>query len=383
MLEWIFWILLLLGVYPYVLYPVAVRALGHILHRKVDAADDFLPRVTVLTAAFNEAAHIEATVRNKLQQDYPAELLDIIVVSDESSDGTDEIVRRIAAEDPRVRLIRQVPRQGKTSGLNLAMPEARGEIVVFADANSIYRPDTLRRLLRNFADPRVGYVTGKMVYVNPDGSLVGDGCSAFMRYENALRAAETQVGSVVGVDGGVDAVRRVLYKPMRADQLPDFVLPLTVVEQGYRVVFEPEANLTEDTLTTEGSEYRMRVRVALRALWALWDKRALLNPFRFGLFAWQLWSHKVLRYLSFLPLAGAMAINWLLLSTGHIYVLAAAGQIVFLLFTAAALIGPRAVGQSSLGRYCFYFALLNWASAVAFTRFLRGQKQVLWQPRVG
>jgi hypothetical protein len=149
------------------------------------------------------------------------------------------------------------------------------------------------------------------------------------------------------------------------------------------VVFEPEANLTEDTLTTEGSEYRMRVRVALRALWALRDKRALLNPFRFGLFAWQLWSHKVLRYLSFLPLAGAMAINWLLLSQGHIYVLAVAGQIVFLLFTAAALIGPRAIGQSSLGRYCFYFALLNWASAVAFTRFLRGQKQVLWQPRVG
>lgn len=383
MLEWIFWILLLLGVYPYVLYPIVVKALGRFLHRRVNAADDFLPRVTVLTAAFNEAAHIEATVRNKLQQDYPAELIDIIVVSDESSDGTDEIVRRIAAEHPRVRLIRQVPRQGKTSGLNLAMLEARGDIVVFADANSIYRPDTLRRLLRNFADPKVGYVTGKMVYVNPDGSLVGDGCSAFMRYENALRAAETQVGSVVGVDGGVDAVRRVLYKPMRADQLPDFVLPLTVVEQGYRVVFEPEANLTEDTLTTEGSEYRMRVRVALRALWALWDKRALLNPFRFGLFAWQLWSHKVLRYLSFLPLAGAMAINWLLLSAGPVYVLAIAGQIVFLLFTAAALIGPRALGQSSLGRYCFYFALLNWASAVAFTRFLRGQKQVLWQPRTG
>jgi hypothetical protein len=204
-----------------------------------------------------------------------------------------------------------------------------------------------------------------------------------MRYENALRAAETQVGSVVGVDGGVDAVRRVLYKPMRADQLPDFVLPLTVVEQGYRVVFEPEANLTEDTLTTEGSEYRMRVRVALRALWALWDKRALLNPFRFGLFAWQLWSHKVLRYLSFVPLAGAMALNWFLLDAGPIYIAAIGGQIAFATLVVTALVGPKAIGQSALGRYCFYFALLNWASAVALTRFVRGQKQVLWQPRVG
>ncbi len=383
MLEWIFWILLLLGVYPYVLYPIIVNALGKLLRRRVATSDNYLPRVTVVTAAFNEAAHIEATIRNKLQQDYPTELLDVIVVSDESLDGTDEIVAGIAAGNSRVRLLRQVPRQGKTSGLNLAMPQARGDIVVFADANSIYRPDTIRRLVRNFADPKVGYATGKMVYVNSDGSLVGDGCSAFMRYENALRAAETQVGSVVGVDGGVDAVRHMLYRPMRADQLPDFVLPLTVVEQGYRVVFEPEANLTEDTLTTEGSEYRMRVRVALRALWALWDKRGLLNPFGYKLFAWQLWSHKVLRYMSFLPLAVAMVLNWWLLDAGSLYVAAIAGQIAFLILVATALIGPRVIGQSAPGRYCLYFALLNWASAVAFIRFLRGQKQVLWQPRVG
>jgi cellulose synthase/poly-beta-1,6-N-acetylglucosamine synthase-like glycosyltransferase len=289
----------------------------------------------------------------------------------------------IVVSSGRVRLLRQQPRQGKTAGLNLAMREARGEIIVFADANSIYRPDAIAKLARNFADPKVGYVTGKMVYVNPDGSLVGDGCSAFMRYENALRAAETRIGSIVGVDGGVDSVRKQLYRPMRADQLPDFVLPLTVVEQGYRVVYEPEAILTEETLTTQSSEYRMRVRVALRALWALWDKRGLLNPFKTGLFAWQLGSHKLLRYLSFVPLAAAVVLNWLLLSHGPLYLVTAALQVVFLLFVLAAFVGPRALGQSALGRYCFYFALLNWASAVAFLRFIRGQKQVLWQPRTG
>jgi cellulose synthase/poly-beta-1,6-N-acetylglucosamine synthase-like glycosyltransferase len=360
-----------------------VGALGRVLRRTVAASDTYLPRVTVLTAAFNEARHIEATVLNKLRQDYPAGLLDVIVVSDESTDGTDDIVARIAAGDARVRLMRQVPRSGKTSGLNLAMPQVCGEIVIFADANSIYRPDTVRRLVRNFADPRVGYVTGKMLYVNPDGSLVGDGCSAYMRYENALRAAETRVGSVVGVDGGVDAVRRELYLPMRADQLPDFVLPLSVVEQGRRVVFADDAVLTEDTLSTGASEYRMRVRVALRALWALWDKRGLLNPLRSGLFAWQLWSHKVLRYLSFLPLVGAMVLNWMLLDQGAAYVAGVIFQGVFLALTAAAWIGAGGIGRSSVGRYCLYFALLNWASLIALTRFLRGQKQVIWQPRVG
>lgn len=382
MLETLFWIALILGLYPYVIYPVLVAALGRLRRRPVHADSSYLPRVTVVTAAFNEAAHIEATVRNKLALDYPPELLDIIVVSDESSDGTDEIVARIAAESKRVRLLRQSPRQGKTSGLNLALPQARGDIVVFSDANSIYRPDALRRLVRNFADPKVGYVTGKMMYVNSDGSLVGDGCSAYMRFENLIRGAETRVGSIVGVDGGIDAVRRVLYRPMRADQLPDFVLPLGVVEQGYRVVYEPDAVLNEDTLASGSAEYRMRVRVALRSFWALWDKRALFNPLRFGLFSWQLLSHKLLRYLSFVPLSVAAVLVWFLEPT-PIYFAAMLGELVFLAMVLLAFAGPAFLANRSLARYCYYFFLLNCSSAVAFWRFLNRQKQVLWQPRVG
>src|SRR3569832_175895 len=224
------WLLLFLGFYPYVIYPVLIWLYGHSVNRRIARDESFHPRLTVVTAAFNEAQHIEATVRNKLAESYPRELLEIIVVSDGSADATDAIVQRIAAEDGRVRLLRQQPRQGKTAALNRALAEARGEIVVFADANSIYRHGSLLAIVRNFADPRVGYVTGRMQYVSPDGSVVGDGCSAYMRYENALRAAETRAGSIVGADGGVDAVRAYLYRPMRADQLPDFVLPLSVVE---------------------------------------------------------------------------------------------------------------------------------------------------------
>jgi cellulose synthase/poly-beta-1,6-N-acetylglucosamine synthase-like glycosyltransferase len=285
-----------------------------------------------------------------------------------------------------VTYLRQEPRRGKTAALNQLVTRAGGEIIVFADANSIYQPDAIRHLVENFADPKVGYVSGRMLYVNPDGSLVGDGCSAYMRYENWLRAKETRVGSVVGVDGGVDSVRKSLYRPMRDDQLPDFVLPLSVVEQGYRTVYEPRAVLTEETLTTQDAEYRMRVRVALRAFWALWDKRVLLDPVRFPLFSWQLWSHKALRYLSFVPLAPACLLSLLLAlpgvvrsSNASLYAVIFALQVLFWI---AVWLGASGA-KSQVARLAYYFALLNTASAVAFVRFLRGQKQVLWQPRTG
>ena len=380
--EGFFWICLLAGLYPYAGYPLCVALLKGIRPRPAHRAA-FTPTVTVVISAYNEARHIVATVRNKLTQDYPASLLDVMVASDGSNDGTDELLGQLVRDEPRVRFWRQEPRAGKTAALNVLIGRARGEVVVFADANSVYRSDTIRNLMACFADPAVGYVSGRMLYVDPQRSLVGDGCTAYMRYENGLRAYESAIGSVVGVDGGVDAVRRSLYQTMRPDQLPDFVLPLAVVEQGYRVVYAPNAIVEEEALTSESAEYRMRVRVALRALWALWDKRALLNPLRFPLFSWQLASHKLLRYLSFLPLGAAAAVNWLLLARGWIYVALAAAQALVALLALVAWRGPLGLRGLAAARYCYYFLLLNWASAAALWRFLRGEKQVVWLPRTG
>ncbi len=382
MTQLVFWLSALLVVYIYVGYPLLVRRWPSV--RPVRKDDVFLPSVSILVPAFNEEREIEATLRNKLAQDYPRELLEIIVVSDESTDGTDAIVQRIAAEaDIPVTLVRQVPRAGKTSGLNLIVPQAKGEILVFSDANSIYAVDTVRKLVRNFADPDVGYVTGKMVYTNPDGSLVGDGCSAYMKYENMLREGETRMGSIVGVDGGVDAMRKSIHSHLNPDQLPDFVQPLKVVEQGYRVVYEPDALLKEPALNESGREYRMRVRVSLRALWALHDMRQLLTP-AFGVYAFQLWSHKLLRYLAFVPLITVLLANAALWGNGGFYGLALYGQLGFY---ALALLGHRrSLTGASLPTVLalpYYFCLLNVASAHATWRYLKGEKQVIWAPRVG
>lgn len=380
MLQFIFWFSLAIIFYVYLGYPLLAYLLGKITPVLVNKQPQE-PYVSILIAAYNESDVIQATVQNKLQLDYPADKYEIIVISDQSEDGTDDIVTEFSS--PNLRLLRQEPRAGKTSALNMAIPEAKGEIIVFSDANSLYEPDALRKLVANFADPQVGYVTGKMIYVAADGSMVGDGCSSYMRYEIFLRAAETRLGSVVGVDGGVDAVRKELYRPMRADQLPDFVLPLSVVEQGFRVVYEPEALLRETTLKDSADEYRMRVRVSLRALWALWDMRTLLGTKLNPRFAWQLWSHKVLRYLCFVFLLSTFFSNLLLLEIGGLYHLFFLLQV---LCYAGALLMPWLESKNyrhSLLNFSRYFLLLNTASAHAFIKFICGKKQVLWTPRKG
>ena len=378
-----FWICLGLVIYIYAGYPMAVFLLARFINRDVRKAD-IEPKVTVLIAAFNEEREIERMVLNKLSQDYPSGCLEVIVISDGSTDRTDAIVEDLARRyEGRLRFQRQEPRQGKTQALNKAVILATGDILVFADANSIYSPDAIRRLVRGFADPSVGYVTGQMIYMSPDGFGIAEGSGAYMRYENLLRILETRLNSIVGVDGGIDAVRRELYVPMRPDQLPDFVLPLSVVEQHKRVVYEPEALLYEPALSVAADEFRMRVRVSLRALWALQDKRSLLNPFHYPLFAWQLLSHKVLRYGAFIPLIGVLVCNGLVVGNHPLYLGFFVMQFAF--YTCAALghLLSRLPAVPSKMLAPYYFFLLNVACAVALWKFINRQKMVLWKPRVG
>ena len=382
-MEIAFWVCLGLVAYIYVGYFAGVRLLASILNRSVNKAD-IEPSITVVISAFNEEREIESTVVNKLSQDYPSDRLEVIVVSDGSTDRTDEIVRSLVdRSEGRLKFFRQEPRQGKTQALNMAVGHTSAEIVVFADANSIYAPGAIRSLARNFADSSVGYVTGQMAYANSGESSVGAGSGSYMSYENELRKWETRLGSIVGVDGGIDAIRRTLYVPMRTDQLPDFVLPLSVIEQGSRVVYESNAVVYESSLSDAVSEFRMRVRVSLRAMWALYDKRVLLNPFRYPLFAWQLMSHKILRYGAFLPLTGLLLFNILAVGQDAFYTWFLIVQVVAY---AAAMVGHflrRSSGIAAKLLAPYYFVILNAACVLAFWKFLTGQKIVLWKPRLG
>lgn len=378
-----FWVCLATVVYIYVGYPLFIYLLGKLYKKDVEK-QDHEPPVSILIAAFNEEKDVANTIENKLQLDYPSDLLEIIVISDESFDGTDSIVQGYVEKYPgRIRFLRQVPRNGKTSALNMGVPAARGDLIVFSDANSIYEKDALRKLVRNFSEDSIGYVTGKMIYANSQGTVIGDGCSAYMKYENFLRKHETKVGSVVGVDGGIDVIRKSLYETMRPDQIPDFVLPLKVIRQGYRVVYESGAILKEEALATREDEYKMRARVSLRALWALTDMSLLFNIGKYGIFSWQLFSHKVLRYLAFIFLIALFFINIAIVSQSVLY-----SWILFLqsVFYAGAFVGyvfEKHGVKSRIFYIPYYFSLINVASLVAFIKYMKGEKQVIWNPRVG
>ncbi len=374
--EFVLWGCIGVVAYVYLGYPLTLRLLPARPARALPAP--FTPSVTVVIAAFNEVRQITATVRNKLAQDYPADRLEVVVVSDGSDDGTDDAV--LAIGDARVTLLRQDPRQGKTMALNLALRRTTRDIVVFSDANSLYESRAVARLVSAFDDPTVGYATGTLRYRDPGSTAVNAGPGIYMRYENWLRRLESRVGSVVGVNGGIDAVRRTLYAPMRADHLPDFILPVRVVAQGYRACYQEDAVSTEEALSQQADEYRMRVRVSLRALHALVEVRSMLLP-QHGLFAFQLFVHKVLRYLLVMPIAGAFLANSLLVHRPP-YALTMGLQLTAY--------GLAAVGWASGGRIRwkpvlvpFYFCLVNAAAALALVRYCRGERTVIWTPRKG
>jgi cellulose synthase/poly-beta-1,6-N-acetylglucosamine synthase-like glycosyltransferase len=373
--AWVFWV--------YIGYPACAWLIGKLTAKSVRQRQ-YTPRVSVIIAAHNEEDCIAATLENKVELDYPAGKLEIIVVSDSSTDRTEEIVAAIASESPvPIQLLRQENHAGKTAALNMAVPKATGAILVFSDANSLYAKDAVLRLAENFADSTVGYATGRMLYQIQTDSGIAEGCSMYMQYESLLRQSETALGSVIGVDGGIDAVRADLYSTMAADDLPDFMLPLTVAERGYRVVYEPRAKLYESALDNSTDEFRMRVRVSLRALWTLWKKRNLLNPLHFGGLAIQLWSHKVLRYLCFIPMFALWPLTGMLMNTHWMYALLFVGQTAVYLAVALQLPEQRLGPLASLINLARYITLLNLACAVALFKFLRGERKAVWKPRTG
>lgn len=378
-LEGLFIIAVAAALYPLIGYPLALCLIAA-LRPRVVARQEWDPQVTVLIPAYNEADCIAATIQNKLEQDYPAGKLQIIVVSDASSDGTDGIVKSYA---PRgVELLRQARRQGKAAGLNEAVRHASGEILVFSDANSEFAPDAVRRLVENFADPQVGYVTGQLQYTHAEEAS-GRGSSSYMRYENWLRGLETRVDSVIGVNGGVDAMRRKLYAAVPVDQITDFVLPLQVIAAGFRVVFDERARSREQANQEMGSEFRMRVRVALRALRGIVYARAALSFVQRPLPAFCILSHKILRYLGFVFLASALVLNVLLATRSDLFALLLLAQSMLYLLAVIGLARglPRAL--QTLTALPTYFVMSNVAFAVAALRFARGDTLATWKPRAG
>jgi cellulose synthase/poly-beta-1,6-N-acetylglucosamine synthase-like glycosyltransferase len=369
-----FWTLTALVVYVYVGYPVLLFVVGRLFSRPV-LRKDIEPPITLVISAFNEEEVIAEKLRNSLSLDYPRDRLQILVVSDASDDGTDAIVQSFAKEG--VELLRMEERGGKTLGLNAAVQRARGDIIVFSDANAMYARRVLRTLARNFADPTIGAVVGESTYSDPEvESERTEGL--YWRYETWIKRLESAIGSVVGGDGAIYSIRRQLYTPMRADALSDFVNPLQIVRGGHRCLYEPDARSSERAAEDFRREFRRKVRIVNRAWRALMGLRGLLNPLRYGFFAFELISHKLLRWLVPLMLLGILVTNLLLLGRAPIYTVMLVAQVVFYLL---ALVGHALRSRQQMPAFVsvpYYFCLVNVASALGILDAYRGRTYATW-----
>ncbi|MDQ7051591.1 MAG: glycosyltransferase family 2 protein [candidate division KSB1 bacterium] len=376
-MDVLFWAGIALIVYVYAGYPLLLLLLNSVRGGRAVRRANIEPDVTLIISAYNEEDVIVRKLDNSLHLDYPAKKLEILVVSDASTDKTDDIVRQYA--DRGVRLLRMPERGGKTVGLNAAVPQARGEIIIFSDANALYDRKVVRNMVRNFADPEVGVVTGESRYLIEDGDTSTESENLYWRYELMLKKLESALGSVVGGDGAIYAIRKSLYRPMQPSDLSDFVNPLQIVAQGYRNVYEPEAFSYEKGGESFEKEFRRKVRIVNRAWRGMVSMRRVLNPFRYGWFAVQAWSHKVLRWWVPAFMAMVLFANLMLLGTHPFY---QASLLLQGLFYGLAVIGSARRSTRPMSRLVYipyYFCLVNWASLRGIIENYFGRTYTTWE----
>jgi cellulose synthase/poly-beta-1,6-N-acetylglucosamine synthase-like glycosyltransferase len=331
----------------------------------------------LIVTAYNEERVLAAKLANSLSLDYPPDRLEILVASDGSTDRTDAIAREF--ERRGVRLLRVEGRQGKTAAQNAAVVAATGEIVVFSDANAIYEPDAIRRLVVRFADPSVGCVEGRRVDFAPGASATARHELTYRDWESRIKTWESRVLSCTGATGPIYAVRRSLYVPLDPAMISDFMEPLLLMcRHGKRQVFEPAAISREAVLTDLRDEFRRKVRIMTRCLNSLRMAPEVLNPLRHGWFAVQVISHRLLRWL--VPVFGIVAfVSNVFLLPDPFYRLTVHLQVAFLFVAAiGAALDRLQVGPSFL-RMPHYFCAANLAALDALANCLRGRNVVTWR----
>jgi cellulose synthase/poly-beta-1,6-N-acetylglucosamine synthase-like glycosyltransferase len=371
---------MVVGAYAYVGYPVILKALASGRSRKpvVLSADD-LPSISITVPAYNEEAQIAATLDSLLALDYPRAKCQILVVSDASSDRTDEIVRSYA--DRGVELVRMPRRMGKTGAEHVASSQLRGSIIVNTDATIRIAPDALKKLIAHFSDPTVGLASGRDISVSRVESDANRGEAGYVGYEMRIRDFETAVGGIVGASGCFYAIRAHLHRlPLPEALSRDFAAALNVTENGYRAVSVRDAVCYVPRSASLKREYQRKVRTITRGMETLLHKRALLNPFRYPLFAWKLFSHKVCRWLfPWTALAGLVGL--LLLATRfQSLALIAALALVFLAVTVVAWSLSDRLHLPAPLQLAVFSVFANLAVLHASLRALHGNQDATWEP---
>jgi len=366
----VFWVSVAGVVYPYAGYPLALMAFGRRRSSPPVSNDEQSPAVSLLIPVHNEEPRIAAKVTNTAALDYPAGRLEVIYISDGSTDGTIDIIR---SQAPSATVIELATRGGKAAALNAGLAHATGDVVVFTDASIALEPDALREVVRPFADGGIGCVSGEDKIADADGE------GLYGRYELFLRRRESELHSIVGASGCFYAQRRSLCRPFEEGLAPDFLSVLRTVEQGYRAVSAPRAVGTMTSVKSAKHEFDRKVRTLLRGMTALFAYSHLLNPVRHSVFAFELWSHKLLRWMVPFFLLTALLSSMLLIRR-PLFFAAFAAQAMLYLAAAASSIEFTGVRRLLFGRTALFFVSVNAAIVLAWLRYVSGVRQELWTP---
>ena len=368
------WLSAAVAFYVYAGYPVLLAILRRVAKRPVDKKPTE-PSVSLLVAAYNEADVIESKIRNALALDYPAAQLDIAIACDGPTDGTTAIAQHVASEigQGRVHVFAYPRNRGKLYALNDTVPQLTGDIVAFSDASSMLAPDALRTLVANFADEHVGAVSGVYRVLRGEDAALGKQEDFYWKYETYLKLAEADVGSILGCHGSLYAIRRALYPfPKPGTINDDYVIPMRILSQGYRVAYEPGAVAYEEAHEMGG--FSRRVRIMTGNVEQLREMKALLSPLRPGPLFFFL-SHKAGRLLVPIAMLAMLAANMFLLDKP----LYRALFVLQLAFYALVLVGALARLRPKILRLPYYFCMINAAAFLGMYHALRGGRTLAWK----
>ena len=375
LLEIVFWMSVGLVAYAYLGYALLLWGLSLFRFRRVSKAD-ITPCVTFIITAYNEQSRIADKLENTLKLTYPVSRLKVVVASDCSSDRTDEIVKSYA--DQGIQLVRASVRKGKEAAQKLAVEVAKGEIFVFSDVATILTENAVSNIVKNFHDPTVGCVSSVDRFVDQDGRVSGEG--AYVRYEMFLRSLETRVNSLVGLSGSFFAARREVCKGAWSDDLQsDFNTVLNSMRMGLRGVADPDSIGYYKNIADERKEYDRKVRTVLRGISVFMRSWTLVNPLRHSVFAWQLLSHKLCRWLVPFAMMTAFVSNALLALSSRWYAMLFLIQI---LFYSVALGGIfwKPLLRLPICKLFSYFLLVNASIFQAWIRYWSGERLIVWEP---
>ena len=374
MTEAVFWTSIGFIFYAYLGYPLFLELISLVRSRPVRKG--FVsPHVSFIITAYNENKRIQQKIENTLEMDYPKDLIEIIVASDCSNDGTDEIVR--SYQDKGIKLVRSPERKGKEYAQKFAIDSASGEILVFSDVATILRADAVYKIVSNFYDETVGCVSSTDRFLNAAGKTCGEG--SYVRYEMYLRTLETRVNTLVGLSGSFFAARKTVCQNWATDLQSDFNTLLNSIKMGLRGVIDPECEGFYKNISDEKREYDRKVRTVSRGISVFMRNLGLLNPIQYGMFAWQLFSHKLCRWLVPYALITVFVGNLPLVTKGPLYAGLMATQGAFYLIAISGL-WVKMISNNKILRIGTFFVLVNYSILVSWGRYFRGDRMIYWEP---